>query len=152
MTQEPEIIEVNGQNPTGEQEPANNQRNGYASQAYPFLEREVGGNNFVAARELFHGSNKPTEYLPRTRIDESEIGRSMRIVARHNRVTKGYSDRPSITAWKYNARMGLGGKARREVVSVATSVPYDPRQQQGRMGGIMDRARDVHPQGGKQAA
>lgn len=121
---------------------------GYASQASPFIERDVSGQNFQIARELFHGSNKPEEYLPRTRIDGDEIGVLQRIVLRSNRVTKGFSDYPMVTAVKYNARMGLGGAGRAEVVRVATATPE--RRRSGRGEGIMNRARDVHPQGGRQ--
>lgn len=73
-----------------------------------------GGANMV--REMLTGSGKPEEYLPRTRIEEEEIGMYARILGMLQTFDGGIVDVPSIIAFKCNARIGLKGWGRDEAV------------------------------------
>ena len=114
-----------------------------ASQAGLFLTKEKEGQQWNPGKELFHASSDPTVYLPRTRIDESEIGVLTRITARANRLTMGHSSLPDVMAVKYVARIGQGGMARRELVKITTGggAVYDDKS------GRPQRAQDIYKQG-----
>ncbi len=114
-----------------------------ASQAGLFLTKEKEGQQWNPGKELFHASSDPTVYLPRTRIDESEIGVLTRITARANRLTMGHSSLPDVMAVKYVARIGQGGMARKELVKITTGggAVYEDK------GGKPVRAQDIYKQG-----
>ncbi len=114
-----------------------------ASQAGLFLSKEKEGQNWNPGKELFHASSDPTVYLPRTRIDESEIGVLTRITARANRLTMGHTSLPDVMAVKYVARIGQGGMARKELVKITTGggAVYEDK------GGRPVRAQDIYKQG-----
>lgn len=114
-----------------------------ASQAGLFLSKEKDGQQWNPGKELFHASSDPTVYLPRTRIDESEIGVLTRITARANRLTMGHSSLPDVMAVKYVARIGQGGMARRELVKITTGggAVFEDK------GGRPVRAQDIYKQG-----
>src|SRR3972149_9379883 len=75
-----------------------------------------GGANMV--REMLTGSGKPEEYLPRTRIEEEEIGMNCRILGMLQAFDTGLVEVPSIIAFKCNARIGLNGLGRGEAVQM----------------------------------
>ncbi len=114
-----------------------------ASHAGLFLSKEKEGQNWNPGKELFHASSDPTVYLPRTRIDESEIGVLTRITARANRLTMGHTSLPDVMAVKYVARIGQGGMARKELVKITTGggAVYEDK------GGKPMRAQDIYKQG-----
>ena len=111
------------------------------------LQRDRQGTRFHAGKELSEGSGEPEIYLPRTRQSDEEIANTMRVLARRNRIVYGYTNIDEMLTWKYNARMGLNGMARAEIVAIATAERDFEKMNKGL--GLGDRtaiARDIDRQ------
>jgi len=145
MVGEEEVIGEREQlSQTEPEEPASNGA-GEAPAEDLFLERGTQGSKFEVARQLFEGDADPRIYLPRTRASSREIARDLRIIMRDMEMESGYIDSPALMARLYNARIGLDGKAREEVVAVAIAQRLEWHDKNA-AGGAFGPSRDINRQ------
>ena len=137
------MVESNGRDPDEITSSPNGLAHDRFQQSDLLLERE-GGGGFLVAKELFTGSADPTIYLPRTRISDPEIARNARLIGSINSTLTGDSDLPQVMAYIANARVGLDGKGRDEVVQVAIAENQRKRLRENGFDSMMTRAKDIN--------
>lgn len=104
---------------------------GVGGQREVFLGREKKGSQWNAGRELMEIKPEPSHYLARSIFSDQELARNIRIKARHNRVTKGYTDLAEIQAMWHIGRVGVDGRGMQNAVSIATGMQKREERMQG---------------------
>ena len=124
---------------------------GVGGQREVFLGREKKGSQWHAGRELMEVKPEPSHYLARQIFSDQELARNIRIKARHNRVTKGYTDLAEIQAMWHIGRIGVEGRGMQNAVAIATGMQKHEERMQGfgamadRMGGMDNGAKPESP-------
>ena len=107
----------------------------------------MGRGSFLVAREMLTGSEKPSEYMIRSRWSREEIDTMKAMKSYDLEVYDGFIDTDWLIMWTSNALAGAGGQARHEAVEIATPMPL-PYGGRGGLGNFSRRVRNPDGQSG----